>query len=178
MAIPIPFDYRQKIVQMRKSGKSHESIAQHFSYSLSSVKRICSRFEGEGEASFRTKYHLSGRHSVYDSSIHQQIAEVKDGQQGAPYVRSVLQAKHPGKAIPDERTIQRYWKEQGVNRPKGRAKQNTAWTKQPNHTWQIDGKGHIELGSGEQVSWMNIADEGTGSDLQAGLFPPADSRSA
>ena len=178
MPTPIPYDYRQKIVQMRKSGKTIEAIAECFPYSLRSLKRVCSRFEKEGEPSFKTKYHLGGCSSPFGQTVRDKIAEVKDGEQGAPYVRSVLMEKHPDMAVPHERTIQRHWKSKGSNRPKGRPKQKSEWTKEPNHTWQIDGKGYIQLGSGEQVSWMNIADEATSSDLQARLFPPEDSRGA
>ena len=176
MATPIPYDYRQKIVQMRKVGNSFGCIAEHFPYSLSSIKRICTRFEKEGEASFETKYHLCGCPSPFGEPVLDQIAAVKDGEQGAPFVRSVLLEKHAGKAVPHERTIQRHWKAKGANRPKGRPKQRSAWTKEPNHTWQVDGKGHVLLSNGEEVSWMNIADEATSSDLHAELFPPEDGR--
>jgi len=178
MATPIPFDYRKKIVQLRKSGETYESIAGRFPFSLRSIKRICSLFEKEGETSFKTKYWLSGTRSPFGESVRGKIDEVKDGEQGAPYVRSVLLEKQPDMDIPHERTIQRYWKSAGSNRPKGRPKAESTWTKEPNHTWQIDGKGYIQLATGEQVSWMNIADEATSSDLKVRLFPPEDSRGA
>lgn len=177
MPTPIPFDYRQKIVQMRKSGKTFEFIAECFPYPVRSIKRICSRFEKEGEAGLMTKYHLGGCSSPFGQSVRDKMAEVKDGEQGAPYVRSVLMEKYPDVAIPHERTIQRHWKAQGSHRPKGRPKEKSNWTKEPNHTWQIDGKGHILLGNGQQAGWMNVADEATGSDLHARLFPPTNSRS-
>lgn len=176
MARPIPYDYRQKIVQMRRSGKPYAQIAQCFGHSLSSIKRTCARFDKEGEASFETRYHLSGSSSPFDRSVLAKIAEVRDGEQGAPYVRSVLLEKHPGTAVPHERTIQRHWKANGGNRPRGRPKQRAAWTREPNHTWQLDGKGHVLLGSGEEVSWMNVADEATSGGLHAELFPPEDGR--
>lgn len=41
------------------------------------------------------------------------------------------------------------------------------WSQKPHETWQVDGKSDIELGNGQKVSWMNIADEGSGSHLKA-----------
>ena len=41
------------------------------------------------------------------------------------------------------------------------------WSKTAHETWQIDGKEQVALENGEQVSWMNIADEGTSSHLKA-----------
>ena len=39
------------------------------------------------------------------------------------------------------------------------------WTDQVHHTWQIDGKEHIEISDGKAISWLQIADEGSGSLL-------------
>ena len=175
MATPIPFDYRKKVIQLHQSGESLESISQRFSLTLRSVQRICSRFEKEGEASFLTKYQQGGCPSPFDQSVRDKIAAVKDGDQGAPYIRSVMMERHPGLKVPHERTIQRYQKASGEGRPAGRPRQRPDWTGEPQHTWQIDGKGHVQLGSGKQISWMNIVDEATASDLQAWLFPPVHS---
>lgn len=43
------------------------------------------------------------------------------------------------------------------------------WSKTAHETWQLDGKEQIMLGNGEEVSWMNIADEGTSAHLKAVL---------
>ena len=39
------------------------------------------------------------------------------------------------------------------------------WSQTAHETWQIDGKERVKLGNGEEVSWMNIADEGSGAHL-------------
>ena len=41
------------------------------------------------------------------------------------------------------------------------------WSQTAHETWQIDGKSDIMLENKERVSWMNIADEGSGSHLKA-----------
>lgn len=47
--------------------------------------------------------------------------------------------------------------------------QKKKWSTEAHHTWQIDGKEGVELGNGDKVSWMNIADEGTTAHLLAGV---------
>ena len=53
------------------------------------------------------------------------------------------------------------------------ANRNEPWTDQVHHTWQIDGKEHIRLRDDQEVSWLHIADEGSGSLLgsEVGLSP-------
>lgn len=41
------------------------------------------------------------------------------------------------------------------------------WSQKPHEVWQIDGKEQVALENEDQVSWMNIADEGTGAHLNA-----------
>lgn len=175
MARPIPYDYRKQIVLLRQSGKTYSSIANELGYSLKSIKRIWYAYQKCGEAGLCTRYQNSGRKSSYSSSIHEQIISVKDGDQGAPYVRSRLLSQNVSQRIPHERTIQRWWKAKGTERPKGTPKRKSNWTDKPGHTFQIDGKGYITLKNGVQVSWIKVADEATGSDLQTTLFPPKDS---
>lgn len=172
MAKPIPYDYRVRLIKLRQSGRTYSSIAKEFGISERSIQRLWKRYQIEGESALKTKYHQSGRRSTYSSIIRDKIAEIRDGDQGAPYVRSQLLMKNAEEEIPHERTIQRWWLKQGINRPKGRPKSKSNWTEEPNHTWQIDGKEYIELAEEkEKVSWMKVADEATSSDLATRLFP-------
>lgn len=172
MASPIPYDYRQKIVGMRQAGFSFGAITNEIPYSKSSIKRIWYRYLQEGQEGLRTKYHQSGRQSPYPKSLSDKIALIKDGEQGAPYVRSVLLERYAQEPIPHERTLQRWWKKQGSNLPRGRPRNKPQWAKLASQTWQFDGKGYIGLKNEREVSWMKVADEASGSDLLTRLFPP------
>lgn len=172
MSKPIPYDFRVKIIRLRKSGRTFSSISKSVGYPVKSVKRIWYRYCSEGEPGLATKYSKSGRKSPFSSTITEKVKEVRDGEQGAPYVRSMLMANHPEENIPHERTLQRWWKNKGTNIPQGRPKKRSSWTDQANHTWQIDGKGPLLLKTEQKVSWMKIADEATGSDLYTRLFSP------
>lgn len=173
----IPYDFRVRIIQLRESGMTYEAIALEYGFSISGVKGICRRYRKLGPSGLQTSYSNCGKHSLYGQDVRTLIAQIKDGDQGAPYVRSRLQNNYPQLQVPHERTIQRWWRANGEQR--GRAapgRKSEPWTDEAHHTWQIDGKEQIELGQTQQhvVSWINIADEGTGSDLDTHAFPPGD----
>lgn len=173
MPKPIPHDCRVKIVRDRQAGKTFREISKETGYSVSGVKKIWRHFRSQGQAGLALGYERCGRRSSFDSSMHQLIDSIKDGDQGAPYIRSLLQHQHPNLDIPHERTIQRWWKARGTNRAKIiRRPQRGNWTKEVHHTWQIDGKEQIQLKTGEQVSWINVADEASSSALGTVVFPP------
>ncbi len=173
MARPIPYDYRVKIIRDRQAGKTFKQIAQQLGYSLSGVKKIWRQFQTHGEAGLDFNYHNCGRRSPYDEKLRELIDSIKDGDQGAPFVRSVLAYQNPDLPIPHERTIQRWWKSKGANRPKIiRERPKADWTKEVHHTWQIDGKEQVSLSQDKHVSWINVADEASSSDLKAIIFPP------
>jgi transposase InsO family protein len=64
----------------------------------------------------------------------------------------------------------RTW-EKKARQPK--ADRLTPWTREVHHTWQIDGKEHVCLANGDKVSWLNVADEGSGSLLSNRVNPNA-----
>lgn len=172
MASPIPYDIRIKIIERRQSGKTFQQIAEEFGYSDRGIKKIWKRFQDHGQTGLKTSYAKSGRPSLCDQSLWNLIDQVRHGDQGAPYIRSVLLERFPDRVIPHERTIQRWLKARGLNRPRGKVRQNKSCrAKQVHEVWQIDGKEQIALQTGEQVSWLNIADEASGSELKAKVSP-------
>ena len=172
MGQQIPYDIRKQIVQQHQAGLSLTHIASELPYSYDGVCKIWRRYLHFGWEGLASSYQKCGRPPVFDEAIKTQILEHKNGDQGAPYIRSIMIEKYPDKRIPHERTIQRWWRSKGLNRPRGkRPKPTKTWTNLTHHTWQIDGKEQISLGTGAQVCWINIADEATGSLLQSSLFP-------
>lgn len=175
MPKPIPHDIRLKIIRDRQAGQSFATIAHSTNYSISGVKKIWSQFKGKGLEGLQLGYHRCGRSSPFSDDMHRLISSVKEGDQGAPFIRSILEHNHPGLRIPHERTIQRWWKAKGENREKiVRRYNNKDWTKEVHHTWQIDGKELVQLANKERVSWINVADEASSSVLSTTVFPPGD----
>ena len=111
MATPIAHIDRLRIIKLRQKGKTYKSIAEEVGCSIDSVRGIWRRFEARGMEGLKTNYQNSGMRSSYDE-MKVLVEEEKTGEQGAPYIRSVLLSRHPDKKIPHERTIQRWWKKQ------------------------------------------------------------------
>lgn len=174
MPRPIPSDVRLKIVRDRQAGITFNQLAQETGYSVSGVKKIWRLFKSKGQDGLALRYDRCGRKSPFDAHLRELADLTKDGDQGAPYVRSLLQHRYPDRCIPHERTIQRWWKAKGANRAKIiRQRRGTDWSKEAHHTWQIDGKEQICLANDQQASWINIADEASSSALHTVVFPPA-----
>ncbi|MBL8676939.1 MAG: hypothetical protein JNJ47_05920 [Alphaproteobacteria bacterium] len=133
-------------------------------------------YKEKGEAAYKADYSRCGktdRHH-FSEDIVNQVNFYREGQIVAYYVYSILKETYPEDLVPSPRTMQRMWEKAGGTPRKKRRKGQSAnsWTKEVHHTWQIDGKEQIRLGSGEEVSWVNIADEATSTSLHAEVFPP------
>ena len=167
----IPVEVRRRIIQARRDGQAYAQIAEAFHCSERAAKQLYARFQREGDAVFETRYHNCGRQSPYDEAIRKRLRAVKTGRQGAPYVWSKVRHEAPTLQLPHIRTLQRWWRAAGEQQPRGRRHHAERWTREVHHTWQIDGKEQIPLASGQEVSWMNIADEGSGAQVHAEVFP-------
>lgn len=120
MASFIPYDLRKLIVLRRQSGVTYGKIQEEIGYSISGIKKIWYQYQKEGDSCFTTNYKNCGRKSDYPQSVHDAISTIRTGEQGAPFVYSMLKLKYPDLPRPHIRTIQRWWEQQEVNRPKGR----------------------------------------------------------
>ena len=120
MASFIPYDLRKLIVSRRQSGVTYESIQVEIGYSISGIRKIWYQYQKEGDSCFKTKYENCGSKSSYCQSVRDAVTIIRTGEQGAPFVYSMLKVKYPNLPRPHLRTIQRWWEKQQVNRPKGR----------------------------------------------------------
>jgi hypothetical protein len=120
MGKAIPYDYRVKIVQRLQGGEKAKEVAQEFGYSESGIKKIWYSYLKQGDQAYKTEYGNCGRRQNYDDSIKKKVEELRDNNQGGGYIRSKLKQHYPDVQLPSERTIQRWWVQQGTNRKKGR----------------------------------------------------------
>jgi transposase len=123
MGKAIPYDSRKKIVERKSKGFTSKEVAQEFGYSQSAVNKIWYQYKKEGESAFYNNYQKCGQSKAYSKEIQDLSNELRDNQQGGVYIRCKLESKYPNLSIPSERTLQRWWKEQGTNRKKGRPNQ-------------------------------------------------------
>lgn len=176
MSKPIPSEVRRQIVRLSKTGQDNPAIAREVGYSVGGVAKILRLHRQTGEAAFLNKYPNCGksRLSGFSAPITEEVMRREAQSPGAPFVYSVLRSENRDKAVPHYRTIQRWWKKAG-NRKNGQSaakRPREPWTKEPHHTWQIDGKEQIGIATEERVSWMNVADEATSTALQTTVFSP------
>lgn len=173
MGKAIPYEIRTEMVKCHGNGKTIHQISQEFGYSHAGVRKIIRRAKKEGIQNIGSNYENCGSYHKYTEFVRELINSRKDDEIGAPYIRSALIYENPQLSIPHERTLQRWWRVEGVTRPIGRRpKSERTWTSIPHDTWQIDGKELVPLNTGEKVCWLTIADEGTSSLLYSKVFPP------
>ena len=177
MSNPLSYSHRMQIIKLRESGMSYSAISKEVKCSIRTAQRLWSSYQKKGELGLKTKYHQSGRKRAYSSAIQAKIEGYNGSSVGAPYVRSILLQDYPEEAVPHERTIQRWWSKGNMEcyLPKS-TKSTSNWTGEVHHTWQIDGKSELKLQDGQKLSWIKIADEASGSDLQTRLFSQSNSR--
>ena len=120
MAKVIPFDVRIQIIANIQNGQSYSEIAQNFGYSASGVKKIWYTYQKEGQSALYTKYSNCGSTSLYGEEVRSEVSKIRDNQQGASYVCSKMQQKHPELPCPSIRTLNRWWVKEQSNRSKGR----------------------------------------------------------
>lgn len=173
MPSALPFDVRKKIVSRRKSGQTFKQIAKDLGCSESGAKKIMGLYKQEGEQAYKNKYSNCGRFSPYGEEIREEIKDIRDNRQGGDYVYSKLVNLHPDKDVPSARTMTNWWQQEGTNRERGRPtdQEKSGWSENAHDVWQLDGKEKVELQTGEKVSWLNMADEGTAAHLKASVQP-------
>jgi hypothetical protein len=178
MGKAIPYDMRVKIIRDWQSGHSVLKIKGELGISETGIRGVIRRYEQFGEQGYQTDYHHCGKSQrhFYSEAIEAEVERRRLRGPGSYYVSSVLADQFQGQRTPSARTILRRWSAAGGNpRKKSRpAQKANEWSEEVHHTWQIDGKEQIKLADSQQVSWANIADEATGTDLLVEVFPPGD----
>ncbi len=134
MAQFIPYDHRKQIIDKRELGITYQKIHEELGYSISGIKKIWYQYQQEGLSCLCPKYENCGRKSPYSQSVHDAVNTIRNGEQGAAFVYSMLKVKYPDLARPHIRTIQRWWEKQEVNRPKGRPHESEKKTGQAKPT--------------------------------------------
>jgi hypothetical protein len=121
MAVPIPI--REIIVKRRLQGHSLASTAIALSLNYDTVKNIWRRYRLRGVAGLTTDYHCRKRcrTTLRRRSIRAACwLKRHHPTWGARRIRKFLQDRWPDRAIPNERSLQRGFREAGVHGSRGR----------------------------------------------------------
>ena len=168
MPSPIPDAYRKEIIERKQKGQSIQAIAEELGYSYDGVRKIWRRYRDLGEEGLRTSYTRGPGEIRKQKEIYEQVIRWKQehAKWGAGLVRSLLLQEWPEEEVPSERTIQRWWEREGLNRrPRRGVKQERGRAREVHEVWQMDG---VEVG---EMSWVTVTDERSGAVLGGRVFP-------
>jgi transposase len=174
MSVPIPVPKAQAIIQQHQAGMSLPTIAQHLHLSVWTVRDIGRRFRDRG--SVQPNYAACGRRGPrVERRVYRGAMWLKRTHPAwaATLIRTVLKQKGPEAHLPQARTLQRWFRQAGINRPR-QGQQHQGRVKRGGEThavWEMDSKVRMRLASGEQVQGLLISDEYSGAILYESVFP-------
>lgn len=172
-AIAVPI--REQMVQLRQQGKSYAVIGQQLRQSPHSVRQICRRWRTGGAAALTPNYHRCGHPGIKSERLIWRAAvslKRLHPEWGGGVIRVGLAHRWPGRSIPSERTLQRWFVQAGVATARPPAKgAKRARAHQVHQCWQVDAVSHQTLADGSQASWLSSTDEASGALLESSAFP-------
>jgi transposase len=167
---------RQQIVEQKSRGLSLLDIAEQNHLSYSTVRNIYKRYKTQGIQGLKPLYNHCHRPGPKPDALHYRAAvwlKRRHSDWGAAFIIVKLQQRYTDMALPTERTLQRWFKAQGLSKTKSCfALAPPAWANEVHEVWQIDAKEQLQLTSGEKACYLSIVDEKSGCLLKAAVFPP------
>ena len=175
----LPMDIRQRIIELKNKGNSLQSIVNELHLCYATAERLWKRYKAEGTSGLTPHYNQCGppagiprcaplicRASLWLKRCHPDW--------GAALIRVSVQDRYRDKAVPSERTLQRWFKAKQLYKLKSRfpVLPSPAPARQVHEVWQIDAKEKFHLGSGQKASYLSVVDEYSGALLKAEVFPP------
>lgn len=173
-AIAVPI--RQAIVQRHQQGQSLGQIALDLKLPYGTVRKLWRRYRDAGPAGLAPDYDRCGRRGPRGDARMVRAAcwlKRRHPTWGAVLIRLILQRRRPDRRVPPERTLQRWFRLTGVNRPPRRPRPRSPRRGgQPHDVWAMDAVEKQRLANGRLASWLTITDEASGAILMAELSPP------
>jgi hypothetical protein len=175
-AISVP--QRQVIFERAGLGHKAGAIAADLGLNPETVRKLISRFRKAGAAAIAPDYSRCGANQSLRADADLIGAAMTMRREhptwGAGIIRVILGERHPGRALPSERTIQRALVGAGLNpAPAGRRRDGPGHrAERPHETWQVDAADQMRLAGTGQASWLRVVDECSGAVLATAVFPP------
>ena len=176
MPSPIENATRLEIIKRHEEGESLRSISSEMGMSYETVKKLWRHWVKKG--SVEPNYEkVKERGTRQYGDLYELALRLKreHPRWGAPLIRLKLQAVSQA-ALPSVRTLQRWFREAGVNRTGAVRQQRTARVQrgqQAHQVWAVDAKEGMRLRDGSWASWLVVTDEASGAVLKTDVFPPA-----
>ena len=178
-----PLDVRQKVVGLKESGKTHAYIAEALQISVGTVKNLWKRYQVGGESGLCAKYQGCGRRiGPKEETLFRFVRLVKHLHPtwGIPLIVLKISEKYPDLKLQSIRRYQGRLLAASGKLPRAILPPTPSEDKAriAHDTWQIDAKERFCIQNGEEVCYLTIVDEGTGSLLAARAFPPCPDQSS
>jgi hypothetical protein len=175
MGQPLSMNLRLLLVEQHLQGHSLAQIARTHQLSYATVRALWQRFEARGRDGLAPDYSRCGRPGPRrDDLLYRAARYLKFLHRpwGAPLIRLKLEQRYGPENLPSVRTLQRWFKRDGLTLPRKQLPQaEAAWAAAPHQIWQIDAKENLCLSSGEVACYLTIVDEHSGALLEAPVFP-------
>ena len=176
MPVALADSIRRQIIEQVSRGCSLIEIAVNNRLSYSTVRKISKRFKQEGIQGLKPRYDRCGRTITNsDKFFYRATGWLKrlHPDWGAALIRLIVQERYTDAFLATERTLQRWFKAQGLHRIKSRLPLPALiWAQQVHDVWQIDAKEQFHLASTQKACYLTIVDEKSGCLLKASVFPP------
>jgi hypothetical protein len=176
MSRSIDYHVREQIITDCLAGLSYSELSRKYTINYGTIKTYHERYLAEGMQGLVPHYSNCGKHMPERSNLAFRASSFLKRIHplwGAPFIKIKLQERYPDLVLPAVRTLQKWFKFQGLNVLKTRIPNPLdQWAKQPHETWQIDAKERIVLADQTQGCWLTIVDEKSGATLATLVFPP------
>ena len=169
---------RKKIVDQKLAGQTLKAISEQMNLPFSTVRRIWRRYRDRGPKGLAADYTSCGQHfDLSNDLVYRSACYLKflHPMWGAPLIRILLEKRYTcrGLSIPSSRSLQRWFKQKGYNKPRSKApKEPAIKASAVLQVWQIDAKEHVQIASGQRICWLTVTDEHSCGLLGARAFPP------
>ncbi len=164
---------REEILRLFVAGQNAYSISKALNLSYSTVNGLCKRIKEGGVAFLPARYGGCGRRPARgQNAFYQKLLDMRGEhpEWGAEYL--LVQMPALGPPLPSARTVQRWFRKEGLGRLRGKAPKTVkVWASKVHDIWQVDAKEQVSLPGGEEVCWLSATDEKSGALLGAVLFP-------
>jgi transposase len=170
---------REQIIAEKKLGKTLITICEENGLSYKTVKRIWASYKKDGIEGIKPKYFNCGPklpryYKIYRISIFLKKKYSAYCEWGAPYICCLLSKRFPNEKMPNVRTMQKWFVQNGLNKPKTSQPKPTKEDEQvqnPHDCWQIDAKENITLEEEGKACYLTTTDVKSGIALAAPFFP-------
>ena len=175
MPLAISPAVRQAILCRSQQGQHAPQIARDLQLHERTVRHLLQRLRACGAEAFRPAYDACGqRRQKSDDGLRRRTLQLREQHPrwGAGRLLIQLQRLFPQRALPSERTLQRWLRGQGeAPAPAGRpTRERRPRSNVVHEVWQIDAAEQKRLANGDMISWLRVYEECSGAVLQTVVF--------